>query len=107
MKLAILILPALIAVLIFVGQKYRFGRTEGEVSSIGSRSMLGLTGLVMGGAGWLFLSATIDDPERYFFSGFVLGPMFMLAGLYTVIISVFFSPKTVRATLRHYFKHLE
>ena len=85
--------------------------TENEagtsVSSIGSRLKLGLTGLVMGSVGWLFLKVTIDEPERFFYSGFVIGPMVMLAGLYALIISIFFSATTVRGAIRHYFKHLK
>ena len=107
MKLAILILPAVLAVLIYVVRKYSLERRNADASSIGSRLMLGLTGLVMGGAGWLFLRVTIDEPERFFYSGFVIGPMVMLAGLYALIISIFFSAKTVRGAIRHYYKYLE
>ena len=110
MKLALLILPAVLAglaVLIYVVRKHSLAREDTNATSIGSRLMLGLTGLVMGGAGWLFLKVTIGEPERFLYSGFVLGPMVMLAGLYALIISIFFSAKTVRGAIKHYFKHLE
>ena len=103
MKLALIVLPALLAALILIAVNLGFTKEGNDRSALQSRLFLAFTGMLIGGAGWLFLAATISDPQRYFFSGFVLGPMFMLAGLYAVIISIFFPAETARGAIRHYF----
>jgi len=105
MKVAIIALPVVVGLLIY--SAWRFGRPDAakEKSAFGSRLLLLVTGFAFSGAGALFFLATVEDPQRYLFSGFVLGPMLCLAGLFAVIVALFFPAENVRAVLDHYFKN--
>jgi hypothetical protein len=76
-----------------------------EKSAFGPRLLLLVTGLVFGGAGALFFLVTVEDPQRYSFSGFILDPMLCLAGFLAIIVALFFPAKNVRGVLEHYFKN--
>ena len=105
MKVAIIVLPVVVGLLIYFA--WQSGQLDAakENSAFGSRLLLLVTGLVFGGAGALFFLVTVEDPQRYFFSGFILGPMLCLVGLFAVIVALFFPTENVRGVLEHYFKN--
>lgn len=107
LRLAIIALPIVLGLLIYFGWHSGYLDTAEEKSALGSRLFLFVTGLVFGGAGTLFFLATVDDPRKYLFSGFVLGPMLCLAGFFAVIVAVFFPADNVRGMLRHYFSNTD
>ena len=104
-KVALIALPVVLGLLIYYGWQSGYLDKSEEKSALGSRLLLLVTGLVFCGGGLLFFLVTVEDPPKYLFSGFVLGPMLCLAGLFAVIVALFFPVDNVRGMLKHYFKN--
>ena len=105
LKALVIILPVVIGVLIYIARRSGYSKTGEGGSSLGARILLASTGLVMGGAGAFFFLVTVKDPQTYFFSGFILGPMLVMVGFYALIVALFFPADTVKGMIEHYFKN--